>query len=51
VATSTEGTRWRTTDTCNSTTVTVYFGRVIVVSLITGRKITISAGQHYTVHK
>lgn len=51
VATSTEGTRWRTTDTCSSTTVTVFSGRVIVVSLVTGRRITISAGQHYTVHK
>jgi hypothetical protein len=51
VATSTEGTRWQTSDTCGSSTVTVYRGRVIVTSLLTGRQITISAGQHYTIHK
>ena len=51
VATSTEGTRWKTADTCGATTVTVYSGRVFVTSLVTGRRITISAGQHYTVHK
>jgi hypothetical protein len=51
VATSTEGTRWMTTDSCGLSTVTVYSGRVRVTNLLTGRLTTISAGQHYTVHK
>jgi hypothetical protein len=50
VATSTEGTKWRTADTCGSTTVTVYFGRVRIKNLVTGRTITIGASKHYTAH-
>jgi hypothetical protein len=51
VATSTEGTRWRTADACGTSTVTVYSGRVRVKNLVTGRQVTISAGQHYTANK
>lgn len=50
-ATSTEGTRWRTSDSCGSSTVTVYRGRVRVKNLVTGRVITLVVGQHYTAHE
>jgi hypothetical protein len=50
-ATSTEGTRWRTADSCGSSTVTVYRGRVRVRNLVTGRLITLTVGQHYTAHQ
>jgi hypothetical protein len=50
-ATSTEGTRWRTADSCGSSTVTVYRGRVRVTNLVTGRLITLTVGQHYTAHQ
>jgi hypothetical protein len=50
VATSTEGTRWRTTDSCGFTTVTVYSGKVRIRNLVTGRLITIGASQQYTAY-
>jgi hypothetical protein len=51
VATSTEGTKWRTSDGCGLSTVTVYRGRVRVKNLVTGRVITLVVGQHYTAHE
>lgn len=48
VATSTEGTRWRTQDSCGITTVTVFAGHVRIMNLVTGALVTLGPGQHYT---
>jgi hypothetical protein len=48
VATSTEGTRWRTVDACGLTTVTVFVGHVRIMNLVTGAQVTLGPGQHYT---
>jgi hypothetical protein len=44
------GTKWTTTETCDSTTIHVLEGKVLVTDFIRHRHVLLSAGQSYTAH-
>lgn len=51
VAASVQGTRWTTTDSCTSSTVSVRSGLVAVTDLVRHRTTTLGPGEHYTAHR
>jgi len=50
-ATTVEGTKWVTTDTCSASSVSVAEGFVVVLDLVTHQTAVIHAGQHYRAPK
>jgi hypothetical protein len=45
------GTSWTTTDTCDSTTVAVHTGKVLVTDFVRHRRVLVSAGHSYTARR
>lgn len=50
-ATTVEGTKWLTTDTCSASSVSVAEGVVVVLDLVTHQTAVVHAGQHYRAPK
>ena len=50
-ATTVEGTKWVTTDTCSASSVSVVEGVVVVLDLVTHQTAVVHAGQHYRAPK